>query len=309
MTQPFPKFYIIRPDGSLSPLIPVDELPKWVSFANWDPEDISIYSYMYAASLTSFPREGEYDLVCHNCFAQVDGHHRSVSEQSDLGISMSLPALTFRDTINMSGSLAIKTPTPAPSQITKVPILPTILKQPPFQANLYSPFVGMCLVSFPRLQWPFRFGSTAQDQDDQTDEEENEDQSEQRRPLHSNHSASDADDESDGEGLFPPPLAPLLDSMDIPKQDQDKVDLELGFGTSTPSLRQYFEPVNESLSKHLPLDAGLSLVTPDRHQFAEGVAPKRPAIGRKASSSRRGTKRVRFNSSRAGSSSSQTKLT
>ncbi|KAH8426806.1 uncharacterized protein LDX57_004536 [Aspergillus melleus] len=301
MTQPFPKFYIIRPDGSLTPLIPVDELPKWVSFANWDPEDISMYSYMYAASLTSFPREGEYDLVCHNCFAQVDGHHRSVSEQSDLGISMPLPALTYGDAISMSGSAL----GPAPSQITKVPLLSTISKRPPFHANLYSPFVGMCLVSFPRLRWPFRLGSTAQDQEQNQDQDQNQDQNQNqnqdqnqdrdhtdegqgneerhgRRRLPST-SSSEAEVESDIEEAI---LTPLLEGLNRLRQDARDAsfdDLELGYGTF-PRDSPYLEGASEP-SKPVQSDEGSA---------ARNVAPKRSIIVHTVSSSRRGTKRVRF---------------
>lgn len=305
MLQPFPKFYIIRPDDSLTPLIPADELPKWVSFANWDPEDIAMYSNMYAATLTTVPREGEYDLVCHHCISQVDGHHRSVSEQSDLGVSIPTAALTYRDAIGMPDSCSMQAPDPAPCQLTTVPILPSFLKQPPFHANLYSPFVGMCFINFGRWPWPFRSRSVAQAKDHT--EEAEEERPEETSSHHSNHHSSDADDESDG---AEPARTPLLQGMDIrrprsnpsdnrlpkdnrpPQYSSSEVDLELGLGQSVPFDHHFISelPTESSLS------AGGSTVNLRRPKTAEDAPPKKSALARKAVGSKQGTKKVRFNS-------------
>lgn len=318
MFQPFPKFYIIRPDGSLTPLVPVDELPKWVSFANWDPEDIGMYSNMWAASLNSIPREGEYDVVCHHCFAQVDGHHRSVSEQSDISAPAPTPVLTYGDAIGTPGSCVMQAPDPASSQITAVPFLPAFIKQPPFHANLYSPFVGMCFVKFPRFRWPFGLGSATQDQDqdqdqDGTEEEENEERCgrEQSKPLTPN-----PDDESDSSSEYPA-QTPLLKALERRVSESNRAhnsrgsssgaDLELGYGPygSLYPRSQLADdasgPPSESfLSAEEPLHIG-----PRRQKSTDEVPYKKSALAHKASASRRGTKQVRFDWTGANSTSSK----
>lgn len=62
--HPRPRFCLFRPDGSLAPLIPIDELPSWLQIGNWPPE---MFTGLQPVSLSYIPREGEYKLICHNC--------------------------------------------------------------------------------------------------------------------------------------------------------------------------------------------------------------------------------------------------
>ncbi|KAF7590739.1 hypothetical protein BBP40_002477 [Aspergillus hancockii] len=157
MLQPFPKFYIIRPQGSLVPLIPVDELPAWIQVGNWDWNDVTMFTGMAPASFSAIPRIGEYDVVCLHCNASLDNLHRSVSEQSAMSSnSSSLPATKTNK--NYSGAFLSRSSREPLSPLSSSNILslkqplfytaeyPAFLKLPPYYANLQSPFVGMCLV-------------------------------------------------------------------------------------------------------------------------------------------------------------------
>ena len=161
MLQPFPRFYIIRPQGSLVPLIPVDELPTWIQVGNWDWNDMSLFTAMVPASFSSIQRVGEYDVVCHHCNASVDSLHRSVSEQSgkteNSSQSPSLP-LTKPNKI-YAGAFCSQSSQEALSPLASsyimslkhplfhTPGYPACFTEPPYYANLQSPFVGMCLTN------------------------------------------------------------------------------------------------------------------------------------------------------------------
>ncbi|PYH68955.1 uncharacterized protein BO88DRAFT_454035 [Aspergillus vadensis CBS 113365] len=85
--QPFPNFYVYRPGYMVVPLIPLDELPSWIQVGDFDWGDSSLYETMLPASFNWFPRIGEYDVICHHCYKNVDSYHRSVSERSDSNAS------------------------------------------------------------------------------------------------------------------------------------------------------------------------------------------------------------------------------
>ncbi|KAI2931309.1 hypothetical protein CBS63078_1635 [Aspergillus niger] len=133
--QPFPNFYVYRPGYMVVPLIPLDELPSWIQVGDFDWGNSSLYEAMLPASFNCFPRVGEYDVICHHCYKNVDSYHRSVSERSDSNAS----------------SRASDLPKGLAAQLPANSILldPSFkLEQPPFGANLnVSPFVGLCFSS------------------------------------------------------------------------------------------------------------------------------------------------------------------
>ncbi|KAE8336128.1 hypothetical protein BDV24DRAFT_155446 [Aspergillus arachidicola] len=117
---------------------------------------------MAPASFSSIPRVGEYDVVCHNCNASLDSLHRSVSEQSGKTgnsiQSLHLP-LTKPNKI-YAGAFLSQSSQEALSPLTSsyvmsltqplfyTPGYPACFTEPPYYANLQSPFVGMGLFSF-----------------------------------------------------------------------------------------------------------------------------------------------------------------
>ncbi|PWY68262.1 hypothetical protein BO83DRAFT_400720 [Aspergillus eucalypticola CBS 122712] len=142
--QPFPNFYVYRPGYMVVPLIPLDELPSWIQVGDFDWGDSSLYEAMLPASFNCFPRIGEYDVICHHCYKNVDSYHRSVSERSDSNAS----------------SRASDLPKGLAAQLPANSILldPSFkLEQPPFGASLnVSPFVGLCFSSRKRLRECFQ---------------------------------------------------------------------------------------------------------------------------------------------------------
>lgn len=82
--QPFPQFYIFRPDQRVVPLIALDELPSWLQVGNWDWNNIATFQYMFPASFCQIARLGEYDVICHHCCSNLDILHKSISQHSDL---------------------------------------------------------------------------------------------------------------------------------------------------------------------------------------------------------------------------------
>lgn len=143
--QPFPKFYVFRPDRRVVPLIAVDELPSWLQIGDWDWNDISLFGNMIPASWSQIPRKGEYDVVCYNCCSNVDALHRSISEQSDRPPSA---ASGHNDVKHFPGAFY---PLGLEYWAAAHPMLASYfqfsaLRQPPFYTHLQSPFVGMCLV-------------------------------------------------------------------------------------------------------------------------------------------------------------------
>ena len=147
--QPFPCFYVYRPGYMVVPLIPLDELPGWIQVGDFNWADSALYESMLPASFNCFPRVGEYDVVCHHCYAHVDSFHRSVSERSNSNASSRAS--------NVPKGLAAAGP-------SKKAVLdrPCMLNHPPFEASFNtSPFVGMCFLKCP--WWPTRSRSTSPD--------------------------------------------------------------------------------------------------------------------------------------------------
>ncbi|OGM43908.1 hypothetical protein ABOM_005932 [Aspergillus bombycis] len=160
MLQPYPRFYIIRPQGSFVPLIPVDELPTWIQVGNWDWNDMSLFTAMAPASFSSIPRIGEYDVVCHHCSASLDSLHRSVSEQSGKTrhssqyppLPLTKPNKTYAGAFLSQSSQEALSPLASSYLMSlKQPLFytsgyPACFTEPPYYANLQSPFVGVCFI-------------------------------------------------------------------------------------------------------------------------------------------------------------------
>ncbi|KAL4879600.1 hypothetical protein BJY04DRAFT_91460 [Aspergillus karnatakaensis] len=164
MWQPFPKFYIVRPDGKHVPLIPLDELPSWLQIGFMDWNHPNIYMFMIPATVSAVPREGEYDVICQYCISSVDNTlHRSASESGQDAV--------------ITGPIKIQKQTSADEVAALVPqrnghdyrgfddfsylfedgkgspkSFPT-LQQPPFYSNLQRPIVGMCVERCVRYVW------------------------------------------------------------------------------------------------------------------------------------------------------------
>lgn len=138
--QPRPRFCIFRPNGLLVPLIPVDELPSWLQIFNWSP---SMLMGMQPVSLSYIPREGEYDVICHNCSSSVDSLHQSLSERDES------PHFPTSHTQSCPGgflnSAGVREPPRDPSKVALDLLLPS-LGQPPFDPKMLTPFGGMFML-------------------------------------------------------------------------------------------------------------------------------------------------------------------
>lgn len=145
--QPFPKFYIYRPDQSHIPLIPVDELPSWLTFDRIDWEDASLLNSMLPASLYPFQRDGEYDVICHNCSSNVDTLHRSVSERDDHPNAGAAPAASdLRSFSRPLWPLDLKPWPRMPTMVDQAYFPFSPLRETPLFTHLQRPVVGMCIV-------------------------------------------------------------------------------------------------------------------------------------------------------------------
>lgn len=151
--QPFPQFYIYRP-YSIVPLVALDELPSWVQVGNWDWTNPALFQGMNAASTEYIERRGEYDVICHHCAETLDNLHKSVSQRSD---NSKCSADSPEAAVTNGDKSWPGAPFPAMQDCRRESavgssLLPyAALQQPPFQATLSAPLVGMCLVQFPIL--------------------------------------------------------------------------------------------------------------------------------------------------------------
>ncbi|KAL3463055.1 hypothetical protein BJX64DRAFT_287790 [Aspergillus heterothallicus] len=161
MWQPFPKFYIFRPDGRQVPLIPIDELPSWIRIGFMDWNNPSLYQFMIPATTSLVPREGEYDAMCQYCLNSVDNTlHRSASELSTDAeeicpssashipqknarslSALEIASLVPRTVDDIQGGTALSC---SPEAGKLYPATSPFLLHPPFYSNLQSPYVGMC---------------------------------------------------------------------------------------------------------------------------------------------------------------------
>lgn len=143
--QPVPKFCIFRPEGRFTPLIEMDQLPSWLWVRGADQFHPFIYPEMVLASRAMVPRDGEYDVVCRNCYSTIDNLHRSVSQS----YGPSPPPAPVPKNANLSDPLG--------HCKTEYPVMPGFrlpfvdLSVPGVGAYVEDPYVGMCLVECPWL--------------------------------------------------------------------------------------------------------------------------------------------------------------
>lgn len=81
LPRPRPRFCIFRPGGQIAPLIALDELPSW--FQVYCNLGVDMVMGLQPVTLTYIPRDGEYDVICHNCAPGVNLNHTSRSERDD----------------------------------------------------------------------------------------------------------------------------------------------------------------------------------------------------------------------------------
>lgn len=172
MWQPFPKFYIVRPDAKQVPLIPLDELPSWLQIGFLDWNDPNLYMFMIPAATSIVPREGEYDVICQYCLNSVDNTlHRSASESgNDAGSSICATHNHQKATKSPSAAdIAALVPQTVDNHkkiygLSYIPgsdkVIPSptaypgpLLQQPPFHSVLQRPIVGMCLIRVVQFMW------------------------------------------------------------------------------------------------------------------------------------------------------------
>lgn len=138
--QPRPRFCIFRPGGYLAPLIPADELPSWLHLGNFDPD---LVAGLHPVSLTHIPREGEYDVICHNCSSSIDSLHQSNSERNSDSQS---PRSSTSQTQNFSGGFFTRA---ADCQVPAVVPPVSVVAQSPVPAAVQIPFPGMYMLQMP----------------------------------------------------------------------------------------------------------------------------------------------------------------
>lgn len=142
--QPRPRFCIFRPGGQLAPLIPADELPSWLHIGNFESD---LNAALQPVSLSFIPREGEYDVICHNCSSSVDSLHQSMSERNSDSQSPQ-SASSSSQTKSCPGAFFTQT---AECDVQAVIQPINILSQPPIQASVQSPFLGMYMLQMPAI--------------------------------------------------------------------------------------------------------------------------------------------------------------
>ncbi|OJJ48628.1 hypothetical protein ASPZODRAFT_130727 [Penicilliopsis zonata CBS 506.65] len=145
LQEPFPRFCVLRPNEERVPLIALDELPRWVQLVRpWEKNEYeSFYPSMIPVTWIKLPRTGEYDVICSYCSASIDSViQRTISQHSDKPAS---PLPAYAETQTFPGGFptaVLRRSVPTSHNLS----YSTSLTQPPFHAQLHSPFIGMCLV-------------------------------------------------------------------------------------------------------------------------------------------------------------------
>lgn len=153
--QATPRFCIFRPDGTVTPLIALDQLPSWLWVRGGKWGDPSVGPGMVPAVRGVVPRDGEYDAVCYNCFSTIDPLHRSYSERT--GPSPPPPAPPVPQLVQKFSRGCYPNawymgpqadypilPLPESSNSCRLPSY----RPPGLDAGIQNPVVGMCLVNF-----------------------------------------------------------------------------------------------------------------------------------------------------------------
>lgn len=147
--QATPQFFICRPEGRVTPLVAVDQLPSWLWIRGADRANPNA---MISAFRGMVPREGEYDVVCRNCYSTIDNLHRSTSQRYDGPAPPPAPSPPLKQACRFSGARG-------PLYKTDCSLIPgasTYFRLPfvdlsGVNACVQNPYVGMCLLECP---WP-----------------------------------------------------------------------------------------------------------------------------------------------------------
>ena len=139
--QPVPKFCVFRPEGRFTPLVALDELPSWLWVRGADQFHPFLQPQMVLASRGMVPRDGEYDVVCRNCYSTIDNLHRSASQS----YGSSPPPASIPKDANLSNPRGSYPVMPG----FHLPFVDVDLSG--VNAYVEDPYVGMCLVECP---WP-----------------------------------------------------------------------------------------------------------------------------------------------------------
>ena len=143
--QATPRFCLFRPDGTITPLIALDQLPSWLWIRGGKWGDPSVGPGMVPAARGVVPRDGEYDAVCYNCFSTIDPLHRSYSERT--GPSPPPPAPPVPQLLQKFSRGYYPNAWYMGSDSPNVCRLPSY-RPPGLDAGVQNPVVGMCLVNF-----------------------------------------------------------------------------------------------------------------------------------------------------------------
>ena len=144
--QATPRFCIFRPDGTVTPLIALDQLPSWLWVRGGKWGDSSVSPGMVPAVRDVVPRDGEYDAVCYNCFSTIDPLHRSYSERT--GPSPPPPAPPVPQLLQKFSRGCYPNAWHMGPESPNACRLPSY-RPPGLDAGMLNPVVGMCLVNFP----------------------------------------------------------------------------------------------------------------------------------------------------------------
>lgn len=231
-SHPSPRFCILRPGGTLTPLIPADELPHWLQISNFTPE---MFMGLKPVSLNAIPRDGEYDFICNHCSSSADSTQQSVSGRNEDSPRSSGSHSKGCPNVLFSSDATVQPPS-LDSKMDLPAALPAMMQgQPPFTANFQSPFYGALAFNMPNFpgipfnmvpnmvplhflsQLPSYFvNSSPAGSDDPTKESLKSTKSPPRKP------SLNASDLGDSDSLFnlsplPPPAVPLGSEEDHPK--------------------------------------------------------------------------------------------
>lgn len=142
------QFFIYRPDGTKTALVPVDQLPTWIWIPGLTSVDLSRDKNMIPATPGSIPKDFEYDAVCCNCYLTGNHTQERLPEEQPMGPH---PAAASGSSITQK--LGEKSKTVGSLDAFCLPLIQPPLLDPCVQ----NPMVGMCLVD---CEWPLgRFAS------------------------------------------------------------------------------------------------------------------------------------------------------
>lgn len=141
------QFFIYRPDGTKTALVPVDQLPSWIWIPGLTSVDLDRDKNMVLASQGTILKDIEYDAVCCNCYYTGNHTHQRASEQRPMGPH---PVAASKSSITQKPGMPSGEKSNAAGPLDAL-CLP-LVHPPLLDACVQNPMVGMCLVD---CEWPF----------------------------------------------------------------------------------------------------------------------------------------------------------